>query len=239
MIKENQIAGSKLYWVANKTISDSFPPVDLALRDPDGLLAIGGDLTTERLLDAYSKGIFPWFDYGQPILWWSPDPRCILYPGEMHISKTLEKILKKNLFKVTFNNDFHKIIRMCAKPRNGKANTWITKDIIDAYTLLDKDGHILSVECWYNEKLVGGIYGVIMGQIYFGESMFSSMSNASKIALFHLTNELKKRDFKLIDCQIFSKHLNSLGARSMPRNDFIDTLKYYCQKTKKYSWPVK
>ena len=228
LVTKNQTSNNKLYWVTDNIIADTFPPVNSALRDPDGLLAIGGDLTVERLLDAYSKGIFPWYSQGQPVLWWSPDPRCVLVPEEIHISRSLSKTIRKNSFNVTFNTAFHDVIKKCAQPRKGNPDTWITNEIIHAYSELNDIGHILSVECWHNDLLVGGLYGVILGQIYFGESMFSHMPNASKVALAHLTTELKNRNFRLIDCQIFSKHLQSLGAKPIPRNLFINTLKHYC-----------
>jgi leucyl/phenylalanyl-tRNA---protein transferase len=236
-VTRNQTSNNKLYWVADNIIADTFPPVQSALRDPDGLLAIGGDLTAERLLEAYSKGIFPWYSEGQPVLWWSPDPRCVLVPQDIHVSKSLEKILKKGTFKITFNKAFTEVIKKCAEPRNGNPDTWITGEIIDAYSTLNHDGHILSIECWHNDSLVGGLYGVVLGKIYFGESMFSNMPNASKVALVHLAHELKNRNFRIIDCQIFSKHLHSLGAKPVPRNFFINILKQYCYPTEKYNWP--
>jgi leucyl/phenylalanyl-tRNA--protein transferase len=236
-ITSNQTSNNRLYWVADNVISDTFPPVESALRDPDGLLAIGGDLTADRLLDAYRRGIFPWYSEGQPVLWWSPDPRCVLHPAEIHISKSLAKTLRRDTFKVTFNKAFPDVINNCAAPRNGNTDTWITKEIINSYTELASRGHIISVETWCQDELVGGLYGVVIGKVYFGESMFSRVSDASKIALVQLCHELNKRKFRLIDCQIYSKHLNSLGAKPMPRNLFVNILNHYCHIHDKFEWP--
>jgi leucyl/phenylalanyl-tRNA--protein transferase len=229
LLTNNLSSNNKLYWVADNVIADTFPPVESALQDPNGLLAIGGDLSADRLLDAYGKGIFPWYSQGQPILWWSPDPRCVLIPDEVHVSKSLKKLLRKNQFIITNNKAFNEVISKCAEPRNGNPDTWITNEIREAYNVLNKNGNILSIEVWYNNHLVGGLYGVVMGKVFFGESMFSNISNASKIALTYLANLLKTNDFKLIDCQIDSKHLQSLGAKPMQRDLFTSTLKDYCK----------
>lgn len=234
----NQLSSNnKLYWVADNVIADDFPDVSSALRDPDGLLAIGGDLAPNRLLDAYSRGIFPWYSQGQPCLWWSPDPRCILIPSDLKISRSLSKTLKQGLFQVTFNQAFIPVVEECAGPRQGRTDTWITEDIINAYSLLHAQGHALSIECWYQQNLVGGLYGVVLGKVFFGESMFSTMSNASKVALVHLVSELKSRDFRLIDCQISSSHLLSLGAMTIPRSRFVQMLSEYCCDNGPYDWP--
>ncbi len=227
----------RLFWVADKISADDFPDVGSALRDPDGLLAIGGDLNVSRLLDAYQRGIFPWYNNGQPILWWSPDPRCVLSPNEIHISASLKKTLRQNRFQVTFNRAFEQVIRLCAAPRKGNPATWISEGIIHAYKGLYDLGHILSVECWHNGNLVGGLYGVVIGKIYFGESMFSTMSNASKVAMVHLAAQLQLHQFQLIDCQIYSTHMDSLGAKNISRDQFINILEQYCHKTDKYDWP--
>jgi len=227
-ITDNQTSQNKLYWVSNNIIADNFPPVETALSDPDGLLAIGGDLTPERLINAYSTGIFPWYSKGQPVLWWSPDPRCILIPGEVQISKSLNKTLKKGMFEVTFNQSFQTVINKCAQPRNGNPDTWITDEIIEAYSKLELLEKIISVEAWHKGKIVGGLYGVSIGKVFFGESMFSNMNDASKIALVKLSSYLMDKDYKLIDCQIFSKHLESLGAKTVPRKLFCDMLKRLC-----------
>jgi leucyl/phenylalanyl-tRNA---protein transferase len=227
-LTKNQTSKNKLYWVADNIIGDSFPSVNSALRDPDGLLAIGGDLSVNRLLDAYRKGIFPWYSQGQPVLWWSPDPRCILIPEEIQISKSLKKLLRRNKFNITYNMAFDEVIRKCAEPRTGNPGTWITDEIICAYKELFKSKHIISVEVWHNKLLVGGLYGVTIGKVFFGESMFSTTSNASKVAIVNLSHFLKSKNYRLIDCQIHSTHLQTLGARLIPREEFINTLEHYC-----------
>ncbi len=229
-LTKNQTSQNKLYWVADNIIADTFPDVSSALTDPDGLLAIGGDLTPERLITAYKTGIFPWYSKGQPVLWWSPDPRCILIPDEIHVSKSLKKTIKSSRFQVTFNQNFKTVIHNCASPRKGNPDTWITDEIIDAYAQLDQMGYILSVETWQEDKIVGGLYGVLIGDVFFGESMFSHMRDASKIALVAAAQRLKHNGCKLIDCQIHSKHLQSLGARLIQRKLFTDMLKVYCKQ---------
>lgn len=233
----NPSGSNSLYWVGDNIIADDFPAVDSALRDPDGLLAIGGDLTAPRILDAYKRGIFPWFSQGQPVLWWSPDPRCVLYPEELKISRSLGKTLRRNIFRVTFNQAFQQVIRMCAGPRKGTTDTWITDEMIQAYTSLYDQGKLLSVECWHDNRLAGGLYGLVIGRVFFGESMFSIMTDASKVALVHLVEQLKSRHFKVIDCQIYSRHLHSLGAKPVPRNLFINILRNYTGETEPYNWP--
>lgn len=227
---------TKIYWIADNISADGFPNVEKALRDPEGLLAIGGDLKPDRLLHAYQSGIFPWFNRGQPVLWWSPDPRCVLKPEAMHISTSLNKTLRKGLYRVTFNEAFDQVIRLCAEPRAGFADTWISEEMIKAYTALYNLGHILSVECWDQNELVGGLYGVVIGKVYFGESMFSRKRDASKVALVHLVRLLEAHGFRLIDCQIYSSHLQSLGASEMPRHEFISLLRTYCDLDEKCDW---
>jgi leucyl/phenylalanyl-tRNA--protein transferase len=229
---------SKLYWVADNILADDFPEVGSALRDPNGLLAIGGDLNAERLVNAYQHGIFPWFNAGQPILWWSPDPRCILVPDKLKISRSLKKILRKNKFSVTFNQSFRQVLEACAAPRKGIEETWITREMMDAYLELHQSGYAHSVECWHEGKLAGGLYGVAIDQIFFGESMFSRESNASKVALVHLVQQVKKQKFRLIDCQVHSHHLQNLGAEPMPRDMYINILRYYCNLNKTNDWPT-
>ena len=202
----------------------AFPPPHLA--EEDGLLAVGGDLSEERILTAYSHGIFPWYSEGSPILWWSPDPRLVLFPDELKVSRSLQQCLNKRIFNVTINRAFGQVIRACADvSRRGQSGTWITDEMITAYTRLYHAGHAHSVESWHNGELVGGLYGIIMGKIFFGESMFSTMSNASKAALAELVMQLRQKDFKLIDCQVRTAHLVSLGAREMPRTAFLEILK--------------
>lgn len=207
-----------------------FPDVEKALREPDGLLAIGGDLSPQRLIRAYRQGIFPWFSDRQPILWWSPDPRSVLFPHAFKVSRSLRKVLKKGTFKVTFDECFHEVINACAGPRRDGEGTWITPDMLDAYQQLHQSGIAHSVETWFQGQLVGGLYGVALGRVFFGESMFSWRSDASKVALTHLVESLKSWQFGLIDCQIESEHLNRLGALSIPRRRFVKLLDEYCAK---------
>jgi len=202
----------------------SFPDIDLALSDPNGLLAAGGDLSPQRLLQAYSSGIFPWFEEGQPVLWWSPDPRMVLYPEDLRISKSLQKSLTKAQYKVTLDEAFPRVIACCAMPRGSSSGTWITPDMQSAYTTLFEAGHAHSVEVWRDEALVGGLYGVAIGQVFFGESMFSFESNTSKIALAYLVKQLQRWNYKLIDCQVSSEHLESLGAVEISRGEFREQL---------------
>jgi leucyl/phenylalanyl-tRNA--protein transferase len=196
-----------------------FPPVEEA--EEIGLLAIGGDLSPSRLLLAYSLGIFPWYNPGEPILWWSPDPRCVLFPEQVHISKSLAKVLKRKHLQVTFDRDFDAVIAACRQQRC-RAGTWITPEMSRAYTQLHRLGFAHSVECWQAEELVGGLYGISLGGCFFGESMFSRVANSSKVALVCLCRRLQELGVRVIDCQQTSKHLVSLGAREVPRD-------YFCQ----------
>jgi leucyl/phenylalanyl-tRNA--protein transferase len=201
-----------------------FPAVDEA--NPDGILAIGGDLSPERLLLAYKSGIFPWFEEGEPIFWWSPNPRMVLFLDDLVVSKSMRNILNRNIFKVTFNQNFREVISNCKKiKRNGQNGTWITNDMIEAYCKLNELGIAKSVEVWQNEELVGGLYGIDLGHIFCGESMFSKVSNASKVAFIALANQLKKANYKILDCQVYNEHLESLGCREIERDDFIEILK--------------
>ncbi|MDC3388196.1 leucyl/phenylalanyl-tRNA--protein transferase [Flavobacteriaceae bacterium] len=195
--------------------------------DENGLLAIGGDLSSERLKHAYNNGIFPWCNENEPLLWWSPNPRMVLFPRELRISKSMKVILKKEIFKITFNKAFHEVIRQCAKiKREDQEDTWITNDMINAYSELHKEGHAISVEVWKDEKLVGGLYGINLKdkKIFCGESMFSKVSNASKAAFITLVENLKIKEYKIIDCQMYTTHLESLGAREIDREDFLKML---------------
>lgn len=200
-----------------------FPPPEFA--EEGGLLAIGGDLSTPRLLLAYSMGIFPWFNEGDPILWWSPDPRCILEPAELKISRSLAKVLRRQEFAVTFDQDFAAVIDACASVRQPEEGTWITAGMRQAYLRLHRLGYAHSVEVWRDEALVGGLYGVCMGRCFFGESMFHRVTDASKIALVELARHLLVRRFELIDCQLPTPHLLSLGARVVPRDVFLQRLR--------------
>ncbi len=206
-----------------------FPPATDALEQPDGLLAMGGNLNTETLLDAYQRGIFPWYNEGEPLLWWSPDPRMVIEPNNVHISSSMKRLLKKQPFTVTFDTAFSDVIAACAEPRDGQSGTWITEEMGQAYCNLHEAGYAHSVEVWDKEKLIGGLYGIAIDQIFFGESMFSRASNASKLATIHLCGELSQRNFKLIDCQVPSSHLESLGAKLISREMFLKQLHDYCR----------
>lgn len=201
-----------------------FPPVSEA--NPDGILAIGGDLSPDRLLLAYKNGIFPWFEEGEPIFWWSPNPRMVLFLDELVVSKSMRNILNRNIFKVTFNQNFREVISNCQKiKRDGQNGTWITNEMIEAYCKLNKLGIAKSVEVWQNDELAGGLYGIDLGYVFCGESMFSKVSNASKVAFIALVNQLKENNYKLLDCQVYNEHLESLGCREIDRTDFMELLK--------------
>lgn len=200
-----------------------FPPVSLA--EPDGLLAIGGDLSPERLLLAYKRGIFPWYE-GEYILWWSPDPRFILTPGELKISKSMNVLLKKDAFEFTINKAFERVIRHCKNiKRPGQRGTWITDEVEAAYIRMHQLGYAISAETWQEGALVGGAYGLKLGKIFFGESMFSEISNASKYAFIKLIQNLRQEGVALIDCQVYTEHLQSLGAKMITRSEFIGIVK--------------
>jgi leucyl/phenylalanyl-tRNA--protein transferase len=209
-----------------------FPSVENALREPNGLLAVGGDLSPERLLEAYSKGIFPWFNADEPILWWSPNPRMVLFPEEIKISRSLRKTLKKDHYQIRTDGSFTQVMHACASSRKGQTGTWIHPEMIAAYTALHDMGLAHCVETWMDGELVGGLYGVALGQVFFGESMFSRVSDASKIALVHLAKQLQRWEFGLIDCQVKTGHLTSLGAREIPRSEFSQQLDRLIADTK-------
>ena len=217
------------YWL-NPYDPTDFPNVSLALREPDGLLAVGGDLRIERLLAAYQRGIFPWYSGDQPILWWSPDPRSVLFPDKLHISRSLRKTLRKQLFTITFDTAFEEVIHACSEPRADGLGTWITDEMQQAYLRLHQSGYAHSVECWLNGKLVGGLYGVAMGKVFFGESMFSRVTDASKIAFVFLVRQLQRWQFEMIDCQIQTAYLNQFGAELIPRSRFVQLLDQYCKQ---------
>jgi leucyl/phenylalanyl-tRNA--protein transferase len=208
-------------WLSNDT---PFPPAERALSTPNGLLAAGGDLTAARLLEAYCNGIFPWFNPGEPILWWSPNPRMVLIPGEFRTSSSLAKLLRNTPYEVRTDTHFEQVMRGCAAPRAGYPGTWIDEHMITAYCALHQLGYAHSVETWMDGKLVGGLYGVSIGRMFYGESMFSDVSNASKIALAHLARQLERWQFGMIDCQMNTPHLATLGAREIPRSEFIACL---------------
>ena len=205
-------------------LRDPFPPVEQALVEPNGLLAAGGDLSPARLLDAYARGIFPWFNDEDPVLWWSPDPRMVLLPGELHLSRSLRRAIRSQEFTVTFDRAFQGVMEGCAGPRDKQDGTWITADMMRAYTRMAGLGHAHSVEAWAEGELAGGLYGVAVGRIFYGESMFTRRSNASKVAVSWLARQLDRWQFELIDCQMATVHLASLGAREVPRTDFLRRL---------------
>jgi len=203
-----------------------------------GLVLLGGILTPTNVINAYCKGIFPWFNEGEQTQWWSPDPRCVIYPDKIHISRRMIRILKKSDIKISFNNNFTHIIKNCAKSRKDQDGTWITKRMIDVYTNLHKNGWVHSVEVWSDKKIIGGLYGVVIGKIFFAESMFSDLSNASKYALLALCRIPGMHNFTLIDCQIESNHLFTLGATTIPKNQFINIVKQQCSDKRKFiEWP--
>ncbi len=201
-----------------------FPHPSTALDEPPGLLAAGGDLSPERLLKAYSMGIFPWYEEQQPILWWSPDPRAVLFPAEFRLRRSLRKILRNKPFTVSFDKNFAAVIHACAQPRSYSEETWITREMAAAYQALHETGHAHSLEVWHEGSLVGGLYGVALGKVFFGESMFSTQRDASKIALCALVHHLEHNGFELLDCQMRSAHLEFMGSRSIAREEFLKLL---------------
>jgi len=226
-------------WISSDDPPDAFPDIESAFDMPDGLLAAGGDLSPERLLYAYQHGIFPWYDSGQPILWWSPDPRCVIRPHEFHISRRLRRSLSRSKLEVSFNQAFSDVIAACAEDRIGQQGTWITDDMTDAYTRLHGEGWAHSIEIWQENSLVGGLYGLAIGQAFFGESMFSRQTNASKAAMLALCQQMVLNDFEILDCQVESPHLISLGASLMPRNKFAAVLRRACKSNSQFlEWPA-
>lgn len=202
-----------------------FPPLENALTEPNGLIAIGGDLSLEQLLAAYRQGIFPWFSDGDPIMWWSPNPRMVLFPAELKISNSLSKTLKKSLFEIRFNTDFRQVITACSDTlRDGQPGTWITEDIIEAYCAMHSAGYAISAECWLDNKLVGGCYGIKIGKMFYGESMFHHVTDASKVAFVSLIQKLEAEGIIMVDCQMKTAHLSSLGAREISRDSFTQLL---------------
>lgn len=204
-------------WLRGNT---PFPPVSKALVSPNGLLCAGGDLSPDRVLNAYSHGIFPWFSVGDPILWWSPDPRMVLFPDELKVSRSLRKAVTRGIYQTRFDSSFRQVMEACSEPRDGQAGTWIVPEMIAAYTRLHELGFAHSVESWHGKDLVGGLYGIQLGEVFFGESMFSRATDASKVALVKLVERLRSQGCRLIDCQQATSHLASLGAREIPRAQF-------------------
>ena len=223
-----------LTWLQRDSLD--FPPLNKALREPNGLLAAGGDLRPERLIQAYRHGCFPWFQDGQPILWWSPDPRTVLLPDNLHVSRSLAKVMRQGRYRVTFDQAFAEVIRACAAPRSYAAETWITSPMQDAYLELHQRGIAHSVEVWRDDLLVGGLYGLAIGQLFFGESMFSRADNASKVGFVTLVEHLKDWGFVLIDCQMPTEHLLSLGAQTISRTEFAGYLNAHLDQSSQADW---
>jgi leucyl/phenylalanyl-tRNA--protein transferase len=208
----------------------AFPPVALALSEPDGLLAVGGCLSTQRIINAYSQGIFPWYSDEDPILWWSPDPRLVIFPKQLHISKSLHKTLRRQVFQISIDTAFTEVIKACAAPRSKETGTWLSPEMQTAYIRLHQEGHAHSVEAWQDNKLVGGLYGLAVGQVFFGESMFHSKTDASKAAFVSLIKQLSLWGYQIIDCQVHTPHLISLGAEEITRQRFSALLQQYHQR---------
>lgn len=223
-----------LTWLKRDDLS--FPPLETALREPNGLLAAGGDLRPERLLAAYRHGCFPWYQEGQPLLWWSPDPRTVLFPDELHVSRSLRKRMRNGDYRVTFDKAFAEVIQGCAGPRSYADGTWITTPMQDAYVRLHEMGVAHSVEVWQQGQLVGGLYGLAMGELFFGESMFSRATDASKVGFVTLVERLREWGFALIDCQMPTRHLESFGARSIPRAAFAEALAMHLDRPNAADW---
>jgi leucyl/phenylalanyl-tRNA--protein transferase len=215
----------RITWLSPEDPPERFPPVAQALDDPPGLLAAGGDLSPARLQAAYARGIFPWYSAGEPVLWWSPDPREVLVPDEMHISRSLRRCLGRDEFTFTENTDFAGVVAACAQPRDPGTGTWITAEMLAAYCELNRRGVASSIEVWQDGELAGGLYGVRSGPVFCGESMFSRRANASKAALAWLAGRCPERGILLIDCQMPSPHLRSLGSRPLPRHEFLAILR--------------
>jgi leucyl/phenylalanyl-tRNA--protein transferase len=226
---------TSLHWIKATDPPDHFPDPDQALTDPDGLLAVGGDLTVERLLVAYRQGIFPWYQDDQPILWWSPNPRAVLFPSELHVSRSLRRTLRRNRYTASINQDFAGVIAGCATERSD-TGTWITADMVQAYQQLHDAGHAHALEVWCDKQLVGGLYGVNIGRIFFGESMFSRQTDASKVALVLLIRVCGELGIDLVDCQLASSHLASLGSRQISRTEFHKLLRRYTQFPSPSGW---
>lgn len=229
---------SRITWLVADDPVDAFPDIHEAMLEPNGLLAAGGDLSTDRLLHSYQNGIFPWFDDGQPILWWSPDPRCILRPADFNTSRRMRRSIASSCATISFNQSFTDVIHACAGPRRSEQGTWITDDMINAYELLHAKGWAHSIEVRENGALTGGLYGIAIGRVFFAESMFSHTSNASKLAMLALCEALEENDFAMIDCQVESPHLMTLGAVSISRQEFADVLDSACpEQTRFDNWP--
>ena len=233
------MTNQRVIWLDAGDPAESFPSPASALLEPNGLLAAGGDLSETRLLSAYAQGIFPWYEEGQPVLWWSPDPRCLFLPGDFHVARRLQRELRQVSAEIRVNSAFSEVLRQCAAPRRSGEGTWITPEMMQAYQQLHQRGWAHSVEVWEDNQLIGGLYGLAIGRAFFGESMFSRATNASKLALLFLNQRLSCGDFELLDCQVESGHLLRLGARLMPRNSFLEILESACNPPRPYTnWPT-
>lgn len=219
---------STIRWLSAAEGPESMPPPSCALAEPNGLLAAGGSLEPEWILAAYRRGIFPWYESGQPILWWSPDPRAVLKPGELHVSRSLRRRLHRGEFRITADRAFDAVLDGCAEPRNYTDSTWITDDMARAYSRLHRLGYAHSFEAWAGDALVGGLYGVAIGRVFFGESMFARRTDASKVAFVHGVRFLAARGYALIDCQVATEHLRRFGATTIPRDEFVGILSVHC-----------
>lgn len=232
------MSNNRVIWLSPDDPPEGFPPVSSALTEPDGLLAAGGNLGVERLLYAYRNGIFPWYEEGQPLLWWSPDPRCVFLPGDFHVSRRLQREMRRSTAELRINTAFTEVVRECAGPRRSEQGTWITPAMMAAYEDLHRQGWAHSVEIWQSGELAGGLYGLVIGKAFFGESMFSRSPNASKMALSYLAGRLISGDLEILDCQVVSSHLTSLGARDIPRDEFVCSLDKACEVADSFDdWP--
>ena len=220
----------KIAWIDPGAAPTALPPPDTALRPPDGLLAAGGNLSVPWLLHAYRNGAFPWYEEGQPILWWSPDPRAVLFPDELKISRSLSRTIRKGIFECTVDRQFDAVIDACAGRRRNQTGTWITGDMRAAYRELHRLGHAHSVEVWHDGELAGGLYGLAIGRVFFGESMFTRVSDASKTGFAWLVRRLSDRGYRLVDCQQATQHLARFGSREIPRTEFLARLSVYCDE---------
>lgn len=232
------MSSGRIAWLTETDPPDAFPPVANALVEPDGLLAAGGDLSRDRVLAAYVRGIFPWYEDGQPILWWSPDPRCVLWPGQMHVSRRLRQQIRNSTAELRFNTSFSDVVSGCAGKRRSQQGTWITFEMMAAFEDLHEHGWAHSIEVWDRDRLAGGLYGLCIGQVFFGESMFSAQPNASKLAMVGLTRHMVEHGLALLDCQVISRHLMTLGATTLPRREFVDFLSGACKTPSQHeAWP--
>lgn len=221
---------TRIFWIRPQDPPERFPHPARAYRDPDGLLAAGGDLSPARLLYAYRHGIFPWYSEGEPVLWWSPDPRSVFLPGGLHVSRRLARLVRQERFEIRLNTRFAAVLEGCAGPRAYGDGTWITHDMHAAYLCMHERGHAHSIEAWQGEDLVGGLYGIAIGRVFFGESMWSAERDASKVVLAHLARYLEFHEFGLIDCQVQSGHLARLGSEAIPRDRFLRLLDIHCER---------